>query len=158
MILNLVARPQVLVCLCAPTRTCLYGCTPEKSTQNVSGSGIWRLYYARISSSSTRSALGKWPPAFKLILVSSVLFLRRLYRLEFFHADLVQQGMSEKVAIAVSYISSFITGFVVAYVRSWRLALALSSMLICIGITGVVIVRVIRKYRQQVSIVFLMKV
>ncbi|KAF8176085.1 P-loop containing nucleoside triphosphate hydrolase protein [Pholiota molesta] len=51
---------------------------------------------------------------------------------------LVQQGTSEKVAMAVEQFSSFVTGFVVAYVRSWRLALALTSILPCIVITGFV--------------------
>ncbi|KAF8955024.1 hypothetical protein BDZ97DRAFT_1927499 [Flammula alnicola] len=42
---------------------------------------------------------------------------------------LVQQGISEKVAFAVSFIGAFICGFALAYVRSWRLALAMSAML-----------------------------
>jgi len=62
--------------------------------------------------------------------------------------DLVQQGMSEKVAISVSFLSSFFTGFVVAYVRSWRLALAISSILPCIGITGAIMNRFVSRYMQ----------
>ncbi|CCM03554.1 uncharacterized protein FIBRA_05690 [Fibroporia radiculosa] len=49
---------------------------------------------------------------------------------------LVQQGISEKVAICLNFFAAFITGFVLAYIRSWRLALALSSMLPCIALTG----------------------
>ncbi|KAL0958172.1 hypothetical protein HGRIS_000335 [Hohenbuehelia grisea] len=62
---------------------------------------------------------------------------------------LVQQGMSEKIALSVNYVSSFITGFVVAYVRNWRLALALSSILPCIAITGVFMDIFMSKRMQQ---------
>ncbi|KAJ7095812.1 P-loop containing nucleoside triphosphate hydrolase protein [Mycena belliarum] len=61
---------------------------------------------------------------------------------------LVQQGMSEKVALVASFISAFVTGFVVAYVRSWRLALAMSSILPCIGITGAVMNKALSRYMQ----------
>ncbi|KAL0958179.1 hypothetical protein HGRIS_000343 [Hohenbuehelia grisea] len=62
---------------------------------------------------------------------------------------LVQQGMSEKVALCVNYISSFITGFIVAYVRNWRLALALSSGLPCIALTGALMDGFMSKRMQQ---------
>ncbi|CAA7267669.1 unnamed protein product [Cyclocybe aegerita] len=51
-------------------------------------------------------------------------------------ARLVQQGISEKFAFIASYTSSFITGISIAYSQSWRLSLALSSMLPCIVIAG----------------------
>ncbi|KAF9019020.1 P-loop containing nucleoside triphosphate hydrolase protein [Hymenopellis radicata] len=66
-----------------------------------------------------------------------------------FFTDLVQQGMSEKVALVVTFISAFITGFVLAYARSWRLALALTSLLPCIGITGTIMNKAISKYMQM---------
>lgn len=49
--------------------------------------------------------------------------------------DLIQQGISEKVPLAAQYVSSFLTGFIVGYIRSWRLALALTSIFPCIAIT-----------------------
>ncbi|KAG5638718.1 hypothetical protein H0H81_010701 [Sphagnurus paluster] len=61
---------------------------------------------------------------------------------------LVQQGISEKVALVVNFLSAFVTGFVLAYARSWRLALALSSILPCIGITGGVMNKAMSKYMQ----------
>ncbi|THH03905.1 hypothetical protein EW145_g5914 [Phellinidium pouzarii] len=61
---------------------------------------------------------------------------------------LIQQGMSEKVALSVQFVAAFVTGFIVAYVRSWRLALALSSILPCIGITGAVMNKIVSKYMQ----------
>ena len=53
-----------------------------------------------------------------------------------FIVDLVQQGISEKVALTVVFLSSFVTGYVLGYIRSWRLALAQSSVLPCIVIAA----------------------
>ncbi|KAG8896650.1 GTPase-activating protein, partial [Tulasnella sp. 408] len=47
----------------------------------------------------------------------------------------------------VSFIAAFVTGFVLAYIKSWRLALALSSILPCIVITGGVMQKFEGKYR-----------
>jgi ATP-binding cassette, subfamily B (MDR/TAP), member 1 len=62
---------------------------------------------------------------------------------------LVQQGISEKVALVVSFLSSFFTGFILAYVRQWKLALALSSIIPCIGITGGIMNKVISSSMQR---------
>jgi ATP-binding cassette subfamily B (MDR/TAP) protein 1 len=61
---------------------------------------------------------------------------------------LVQQGLSEKVALVVSFFSAFVTGFVLAFVRNWRLALAMSSILPCIAITGAIMNKFVVKYTQ----------
>ncbi|KDR78665.1 hypothetical protein GALMADRAFT_244150 [Galerina marginata CBS 339.88] len=62
---------------------------------------------------------------------------------------LVQQGTSEKVAMVVEQFSSFVTGFVVAYVRSWRLALALTSILPCIVLTGAIMSALMSRSMQR---------
>jgi hypothetical protein len=62
--------------------------------------------------------------------------------------DLVQLGISEKVTVSVSCISSFFVGFILAYARSWRLALALSSMIVCITIIGAAMKKFLSKYTQ----------
>ncbi|CAE6468894.1 unnamed protein product [Rhizoctonia solani] len=61
---------------------------------------------------------------------------------------LVQQGMSEKVPLIVSYLAAFFTGFILAYIRSWRLALAISSILPCIAITGGIMNKFVSTYMQ----------
>ncbi|KAF9077717.1 P-loop containing nucleoside triphosphate hydrolase protein [Rhodocollybia butyracea] len=61
---------------------------------------------------------------------------------------LVQQGMSEKVALVVNFLSAFFTGFILAYARNWRLALAMSSIIPCIGIAGGLMNKFISKYMQ----------
>lgn len=65
--------------------------------------------------------------------------------------DLVQQGTSEKVALVVSFLAAFVCGFILAYVRSWRLALAMSSILPCIAITGGIMNKFISNYMQYVT-------
>ncbi|KAH7101159.1 multidrug resistance protein 1 [Auriculariales sp. MPI-PUGE-AT-0066] len=49
---------------------------------------------------------------------------------------LVQQGISEKVALSASHIGAFFTGFILAYIQNWKLALVVSSIFPCIAITG----------------------
>jgi len=62
--------------------------------------------------------------------------------------DLVQQGISEKVPLVVGFLSAFVTGFVLAYIRNWRLALAMSSILPSIAISGALMNKFIIKYTQ----------
>ncbi|THU88633.1 P-loop containing nucleoside triphosphate hydrolase protein [Dendrothele bispora CBS 962.96] len=61
---------------------------------------------------------------------------------------LVQQGISEKVALVVNFLAAFFTGFILAYARNWRLALAMSSILPCIAIAGGVMNRFISRHMQ----------
>ncbi|PPQ92430.1 hypothetical protein CVT25_008651 [Psilocybe cyanescens] len=61
---------------------------------------------------------------------------------------LVQQGISEKVALVANFLSSFVTGFIVAYARNWRLALAMTSILPCMAITGGAMDKFISGYMQ----------
>ncbi|KAF8798991.1 multidrug resistance protein 1 [Phlegmacium glaucopus] len=61
---------------------------------------------------------------------------------------LVQQGISEKVALVVSFLAAFATGFILAYIRSWRLALAMTSILPCIAIMGTFMNKFISAYTQ----------
>ncbi|PPQ91666.1 hypothetical protein CVT25_012879 [Psilocybe cyanescens] len=61
---------------------------------------------------------------------------------------LVQQGISEKVALVANFLGAFVTGFALAYARNWRLALAMSSILPCIAITGGVMNKFISGYMQ----------
>ena len=63
--------------------------------------------------------------------------------------DLVQEGTSEKVALALTYVAAFITGMILGYIKSWRLALALSlTMIPCIGLTGAFMNRFVSTYKQ----------
>ncbi|KAF8574055.1 ste6-like protein [Ramaria rubella] len=61
---------------------------------------------------------------------------------------LVQQGISEKVAIIFNFAGAFFCGFILAYIRSWRLSLALTSILPCIAITGVVMNKFASSYTR----------
>ncbi|KAJ6532865.1 P-loop containing nucleoside triphosphate hydrolase protein [Mycena vulgaris] len=61
---------------------------------------------------------------------------------------LVQQGISEKVALSVFFIAGFISGFVLAFVRSWRMALVLSTMLPFMSIIGGLMGKFVSKYTE----------
>ncbi|KAK4053219.1 hypothetical protein OIO90_003993 [Microbotryomycetes sp. JL221] len=62
---------------------------------------------------------------------------------------LVQEGISDKVPISVMFMSTFVTGFIIAYVRNWRLALAMSSIIPCIAIAGAVMQKFLSRYKLQ---------
>ncbi|CAG8490787.1 8956_t:CDS:2 [Funneliformis mosseae] len=42
-------------------------------------------------------------------------------------SDLYQEGISEKVGLIIQNVASFITGFVIAFIKGWKLALVLCS-------------------------------
>ncbi|GAA95972.1 hypothetical protein E5Q_02630 [Mixia osmundae IAM 14324] len=61
----------------------------------------------------------------------------------------IQQGIDEKVPTVASLLSTFVTGFVVAYIRNWRLALVLTSMLPSMAITAAVMNRLLASRRKE---------
>jgi hypothetical protein len=90
--------------------------------------------------------------ASKRTLVSRTrLFKGETPKSRFHVTDLVQLGISEKVTLAVSFTSAFLVGFILAYARSWRLSLALSSILPCMGIVGGLMSKFVSKYTQWVT-------
>ncbi|ORY35855.1 multidrug resistance protein 1 [Naematelia encephala] len=62
---------------------------------------------------------------------------------------LIQEGTSEKVALVVQYLATFVTGFALAYARSWRLALALSSLFPVIVLTGVTMMTIMTRFSTK---------
>ena len=49
----------------------------------------------------------------------------------------------------MTYVSCFITGMVLAYIRSWRLAIVLSLTIIpCVAVTGAVMNKFVSVYKQ----------
>lgn len=71
--------------------------------------------------------------------------------------DLVQQAISEKVALIVYSLCSFTTGFVLAYVQNWRLALAMSFIFPCLGVAGGFMNKYVSKYMEWVFLRLLCK-
>ncbi|KAJ6494248.1 multidrug resistance protein 1 [Mycena sanguinolenta] len=61
---------------------------------------------------------------------------------------LVQQGISEKVALSIFCVAGFISGFVLAFVRSWRLALVLATMLPALSIVGSLMGKFVSRYTE----------
>lgn len=48
-----------------------------------------------------------------------------------------------------NFVAAFLVGFVLAYVRQWKLALALSSIIPCIAITGGVMITFMSAFMQE---------
>jgi hypothetical protein len=114
--------------------------------------GIFRPSLDRKSPILMMWGLERLRRASKPTLVSHIgLFKGELSKSSYFEIiDLVQLGISEKVTVSVACISSFFVGFIIAYARSWRLALALSSMIVCITIIGAAMKKFLSKYTQYV--------
>src|SRR6266851_3271373 len=100
-------------------------------------------------------ALVRSPPAYRPIPVCGPFNFnpRTGCRQQTLHTDLVHQGISEKVALVVSFLAAFFTGFVLAFARNWRLSLAMSfSMLPSISIAGAFMNKFISKYMRYVCL------
>lgn len=65
--------------------------------------------------------------------------------------QLIQEGISDKIPMSVMFVSTFVTGFIVAYVRSWKLALALSSIIPLVMISGAVM-NILMSKAQQIEL------
>lgn len=63
--------------------------------------------------------------------------------------NLIQDGISEKVGLTLTAVATFVTAFIIAYVKFWKLALILTSTIVAISFTmstgGLFIV----KYNKQ---------
>ncbi|WVR08476.1 hypothetical protein IAU60_005531 [Kwoniella sp. DSM 27419] len=59
---------------------------------------------------------------------------------------LIQEGTSEKIALIFQYLGTFFCGFILAFARSWRLALAVSSILPVIMIAGFIMMSAMAKF------------
>ncbi|KIY62845.1 P-loop containing nucleoside triphosphate hydrolase protein [Cylindrobasidium torrendii FP15055 ss-10] len=62
---------------------------------------------------------------------------------------LVQRAISEKVPLVVSYLGAFFCGFILAYIRQWRLALAMTSVIPVLVISGTFMNIAISKYTRM---------
>lgn len=64
--------------------------------------------------------------------------------------SLIQEGISEKVALTLAAIATFVAAFVIGFVRYWKLTLILSSTVVAIaltiGVVGSFIVKLSKTY------------
>ena len=63
--------------------------------------------------------------------------------------NLVQDGISEKIALTLTALSTFVTAFVIAFVKYWKLTLILSSTVFAITALGSFGSRFIVRYNKQ---------
>lgn len=61
---------------------------------------------------------------------------------------LIQEGISDKIPISIMFIATFVTGFIVAYVKSWKLALAMSSIVPYIILAGAAMNVFVTRFHQ----------
>lgn len=61
---------------------------------------------------------------------------------------LIQEGISDKIAITVMYLAIFVVGFVVAFIRNWRLALVVSTIVPAIAVAGSLMNKFMSEYRR----------
>ncbi len=54
----------------------------------------------------------------------------------------IQAGIGDKIALFLQYMSTFVSGFVIAYVLSWKMALVVSIMLPLLTFTAFMIAKV----------------
>ena len=50
--------------------------------------------------------------------------------------SMIQEGLSEKNALMIQYVTTFLSGFAIAYAKGWKLALVLSSVIPPMGIAS----------------------
>lgn len=50
--------------------------------------------------------------------------------------SLVQEGISDKVALAIQFFTTFLAGFIIAYTKGWQLALVLTAVIPVLGGAG----------------------
>ena len=62
--------------------------------------------------------------------------------------NLVQDGISEKVGLTMTATATFITAYIIAYVKYWKLALILTSAIVAIAFTMGFFGRTIVKYNK----------
>ncbi|KAF7532134.1 hypothetical protein G7054_g8250 [Neopestalotiopsis clavispora] len=64
--------------------------------------------------------------------------------------NLIQEGISEKVGLTLTAIATFVAAFVIAFIRYWKLALIVSSVIVAIILTmaavGSLIAKLSKKY------------
>lgn len=64
-------------------------------------------------------------------------------------ANLIRDGISEKVSVAVQCSASVVAAFVISFMRDWRLTLILASSLVCIALVFAAAGIMLTRYRQQ---------
>ncbi|KAF2484720.1 multidrug resistance protein 1, 2, 3 [Neohortaea acidophila] len=63
--------------------------------------------------------------------------------------NLVQDGMSQKVALCMTAVATFVTAYVIAYIKYWKLALIDTSAIVAIVLTMGSLGRFITKYSKK---------
>lgn len=63
--------------------------------------------------------------------------------------QLIQDGISDKIPISVMFLACFVAGFIIAFIKSAKLAGAMSSIIPCIMLAGVLMNSIMAKMQQN---------
>lgn len=63
--------------------------------------------------------------------------------------NLIQDGISEKVGLSVSALATFVSAFVIAFIKNWKLTLILSSIVPAMVGSSAVVSRFTERYTKQ---------
>ncbi|CAI8057874.1 ATP-dependent translocase ABCB1 [Geodia barretti] len=61
----------------------------------------------------------------------------------------IQSGIGDKVAVFLSYFSTFVTGYVIAFTRSWKMALVVMTMLPLLATVGAIMSRIVASFTAR---------
>ncbi|KAF2725984.1 P-loop containing nucleoside triphosphate hydrolase protein [Polychaeton citri CBS 116435] len=62
--------------------------------------------------------------------------------------NLIQDGISEKVGLALTHVSTFVSAYVICFVRYWKLTLVLTSSIVAIVLTMTFLGQIVVKYNR----------
>ncbi|KAI6782212.1 uncharacterized protein J7T54_002449 [Emericellopsis cladophorae] len=69
-------------------------------------------------------------------------------------ATTIQDGISEKVGLFISAIATFLTGFLIGFIKSWKLTLILSATVVALTINTSIATRFMGKYATPTMVAF----
>ena len=85
------------------------------------------------------NAVGLFRIFLNVLLFPSNLLIKSLF---FSDIEKIQAGIGDKLAIFIMQFSTFLTGFVIAFIRNWKLALVVGTMLPLLSFLGAVTAKV----------------
>ena len=61
----------------------------------------------------------------------------------------IQEGMAEKLGSAIQFLTMFVAGFIIGFVRQWKMALVILSVVPLLGVCGAIIGRIMSTFSTR---------
>ena len=65
--------------------------------------------------------------------------------------DKIHDGIGDKIALLIQWVSTFFGGFIVGFVRDWRLTLLLLAFTPFLALGGAVMAKVTNRYALHIT-------